>query len=88
MTHTDNISINRGWKEFNNLSTTRPMTHTVNTLKSTVVRQEKPSNWFLGFVRYENLFLKKPLHESTHAAMGYDAKGAERRKQAKATLLI
>lgn len=37
MTHVDNISMNRGWKEFNILSTTRPMTHAVNILKSSVV---------------------------------------------------
>lgn len=37
MTHTDNILISQLWKEFNILSTTRPMTHTVKTLKSTVV---------------------------------------------------
>lgn len=37
MTHTGNILINKLWKEFNILSTTRPMTHTVKTLKSTAV---------------------------------------------------
>lgn len=37
MTHTGNILINKLWKEFNILSTTRPMTYTVKTLKSTVV---------------------------------------------------
>lgn len=36
MTHTDNILINKLWKAFNILSATRPMTHTVKTLKSTV----------------------------------------------------
>lgn len=37
MTHTNNILINKLWKEFNILSIPRPMTHTVKTLKSTVV---------------------------------------------------
>lgn len=37
MTHIDNILINKFWKEFNILSITRPITHTVKTLKSTVV---------------------------------------------------
>lgn len=43
MTHTDNTSINRGCKEFNILSTMRPMTHTAQTPKPTVVSQEMES---------------------------------------------
>lgn len=87
MTHTDNISMNRGWKEFNILSTTRPMTHAVNILKSSIVWQEKASNWFWSFVRYNKLFLKKTLHEPPHAAIGYTAKAAEKKKAGKSNSL-
>lgn len=87
MTHMDNISINRGQEEYNILSTTRPMTHTVHTLKPTVVSQEKASNWFLSFVRYEHLYPKKPLHSPTHAPMSYNMKGTERKKYVKKATL-